>query len=191
MLTSTSYTLVLLFLQSKKTYMDEILKNTNLILSLAIICGMVYLIIEFIGLKKLIVSNNPESKKLQLLAYERLAVFAERTSFKNLITSSDIHGESAAVMHGVLIQNIKSEYDYNQSQQVYVSKEVWAAVTKLKDQNIYVINQLAAMLPPNSTSLDLSKRILEYTLAQNTELHTVVLDAIQHEAKGVLNKDEN
>ncbi len=170
--------------------MREILGNTSLILLIVLICAVVYLIIEVLALKTMLKANNPESKKLQLLSYERLAVFAERTSLKSLITNAETQGESAAVMHGVLIQNIKSEYDYNLSQQVYVSKEVWAAVTKLKDQNIYVINQLAAMLPPHATSLDLSKRLLEYSLAQNTELHTVVLDAIQHEAKAALATDE-
>jgi hypothetical protein len=49
---------------------------------------------------------------------------------------------------------------------------------------------LAAMLPPHASSLDLSKRLLEYSLAQTTELHTVVLDAIQHEAKNALATDE-
>jgi hypothetical protein len=166
--------------------MDEFLKNANTLFLVIILALLVYLIREIIYLKAYIKNANPENKKLQLLAYERLAVFAERTGFKNLITSSDIFGESAAVMHGVLIQNIKAEYDHNLSQQVYVSKDIWAAITKLKDQNIYVINQLAAMLPPQATSLDLSKRILEYSLAQSTELHTVVLDAIQHEAKQVM-----
>ena len=170
--------------------MDELFKNSTTILLFIAIAILVYLLVELIGLKKYLKTANPENKKLQLLAYERLAVFAERAGLRNLITSSDVQGESAAIMHGVLIQNIKAEYEYNQSQQVYVSKEVWAAITKLKDQNIYVINQLAAMLPPQATSLDLSKRILEYSLAQTTELNTVVLDAIQHEAKQALVGDE-
>ncbi len=166
--------------------MDELFKNGNTILIVVCLGLIGYLLKEVIGLKSYLKSANPENKKLQLLAYERLAVFAERAGFRNLISSSEIQGESAAVMHGVLIQNVKAEYEYNLSQQVYVSKEIWAAITKLKDQNIYVINQLAAMLPPHATSLDLSKRILEYSLAQNTELNTVVLDAIQHEAKQVM-----
>ena len=137
-------------------------------------------------LKDFLKKANPENKRLQLQAYERLAVFAERAGLKNLITGSDVHGQSAAIMHGVLIQNLKSEYDYNVSQQIYVSKEIWDAVTKLKDQNIYIINQLAAMLPTQANSLDLSKRILEYSMSQNSELNTIVLDAIQHEAKNVM-----
>jgi hypothetical protein len=163
--------------------MDEVLKSVLSLFGLVSVAGIIYLIWDVTNIKKFLKSQNPEGKKLQLLAYERLAMFAERASLRNMITNAEAHGESAAVMHGVLIQNIKSEYDYNISQQIYVSKQVWQAVTKLKDQNVYVINQLAAMLPPNANSLDLSKRILEYSLAQNSELNTIVLDAIQHEAK--------
>ncbi len=171
--------------------MDELFKNGTSILLFACLASIGYLIWEMVKLKDYLKKQNPEGKKLQLLAYERLTMFAERAGLRSMITNAEAHGESAAVMHGVLIQNIKSEYDYNISQQIYVSKEIWQAITKLKDQNIYVINQLAAMLPPQANSLDLSKRILEYSLAQNAELNMVVLDAIQHEAKQVMKEVEN
>ncbi|MEQ1553983.1 MAG: hypothetical protein ABL929_07390 [Ferruginibacter sp.] len=166
--------------------MDDFLKNGTSILLFACLAAIGYLIWELLQLKDYLKKANPENKKLQLLAYERLTVFAERTGLKSLVSSSEVQGESAAIMHGVLIQNIKAEYEYNTSQQIYVSKEIWTAITKLKDQNIYVINQLAAMLPPQATSLDLSKRIMEYSIAQNTELNSYVLDALQHEAKEVM-----
>ena len=166
--------------------MDALFINGTSILLIVCLCGIAYLIREVIMLKDFLKKANPENKRLQLQAYERLAVFAERAGLKNLITGSDVNGQSAAIMHGVLIQNLKSEYDYNVSQQIYVSKQIWEAVTKLKDQNIYIINQLAAMLPTQANSLDLSKRILEYSMSQNSELNTIVLDAIQHEAKNVM-----
>jgi hypothetical protein len=170
--------------------MDDMFKTVVSALLFLSLAGIVYLLWTVIKLSEYLKKQNPEGKKLQLLAYERLAMFTERAGLRAMITNAEAHGESAAIMHGVLIQNLKSEYDYNVSQQIYVSKEVWGAVTKLKDQNIYVINQLAAMLPPGATSLDLSKRILEYTLAQNTELNTVVHDAIQHEAKQQMERVE-
>ncbi|MEJ7611233.1 MAG: hypothetical protein WKF88_08665 [Ferruginibacter sp.] len=166
--------------------MDAVFKNISSILLAVILVAIAYLIREVILLKEYLKKANPENKKLQLQAYERLTVFAERAGLKNLISRADVHGESAAIMHGVLIENIKSEYDYNASQQIYVSKEIWNAVTKLKDQNIYIINQLAAMLPVQANSLDLSKRILEYSMNQNSELNQIVLDAIQFEAKAVM-----
>ena len=166
--------------------MDSLFQNISSILLAVILCALAYLIREIFMLKDYLKKANPENTKLQLQAYERLTVFADRAGLKNLISRADVHGESAAIMHGVLIENIKSEYDYNASQQIYVSRDIWNAVTKLKDQNIYIINQLAAMLPPHANSLDLSKRILEYTMTQQTELNQIVLDAIQHEAKAVM-----
>jgi hypothetical protein len=94
-----------------------------------------------------------------------------------------VFGESAASMHSRLIDEIKSEFEYNVSQQIYISKEVWNAVTKLKDQNIYILNQLAATLPHQASSLELSKIILEYSMTEKAELNTIVLDALQYEAK--------
>lgn len=166
--------------------MDVLFQNGVSILMIVCLAAIAFLIKEVISLKDYLKKANPENKRLQLQAYERLTVFAERAGLRNLITRADAHGQSAAIMHGVLIENLKAEYDYNVSQQIYVSKEIWGAITRLKDQNVYIINQLAAMLPPQANSLDLSKRILEYSMAQNAELNTIVLDAIQHEAKEIM-----
>lgn len=159
---------------------------------LAFIC-LAWLLAEFKGMKDEIrerLGINNEALKLRLGAYERLTLYAERAGLKNLVsrTSLESFGESAASMHSVLLDNLKSEYDYNSSQQIYVSKEVWNALTKLKDQNIYIINQLAATLPHTATSMDLSKVILEYSMTDNAELNKIVLDALRYEAQKVLDR---
>ena len=152
--------------------------------------AIAWLLAEFKGMKDEIKNRlgiNNETLKLRLQAYERLAVFAERTGLKNLVSRSAVEsfGESAGAMHSRMIEEIKSEFAYNVSQQIYVSKEVWNAVTKLKDQNIYIINQLAANLPHQASSLDLSKTILDYSLVDKAELNAIVLDALQYEAKKI------
>jgi hypothetical protein len=171
--------------------MNDLFTNVSSLVMFVLLASQVYLIWEVLKLKKILAAQNPEIKKLEMQAYERLSIFVERAGLRNMVTNSDVSGTSAAIFHGVLIQNIKQEYEYNLSQQVYVSKEIWQGVTKLKDQNIYILNQLAAMLPPNATSLDLSKRVVEYCLAQPTELNTLVLEALQHEAKQKLTNQEN
>ena len=150
--------------------------------------AIAWLLAEFKGMKDEIrerMGINNETIKLRLQAYERLTVFAERAGLKNLVSRSALNafGESAASMHSRLIDEIKSEFEYNVSQQIYISKEVWNAVTKLKDQNIYILNQLAATLPHQASSLELSKIILEYSMTEKAELNTIVLDALQYEAK--------
>ncbi|MBC7868481.1 MAG: hypothetical protein H7X88_13180 [Gloeobacteraceae cyanobacterium ES-bin-316] len=152
--------------------------------------AIAWLLAEFKGMKDEIrerMGIQNETLKLRLQAYERLTVFAERAGLKNLVSRSatNAFGESAGSMHSAMVEEIKAEFDYNVSQQIYVSKEVWNAVTKLKDQNIYIINQLAATLPHQASSLELSKTILEYSMTEKAELNMIVLDALQYEAKKV------
>jgi hypothetical protein len=151
--------------------------------------AFVWLLIEFKGMKDSIKERagvNNEAVRLKLQAYERLSLFAERSGLKNLVSRMPLTGESAAIIHERLIHELRSEYEYNVSQQIYVSAEIWNAVTKLRDQNIYIINQLYAGLPSTASGMDLGKRVIEYSLNPNAELNTIVLDALQFEAKKVM-----
>ena len=135
---------------------------------------------------KAIETKGSNHTGLILQAYERLTLFAERVGLKQLITRVQPVNDSAASMHIALIEEIKSEYNYNVSQQIYVAPEIWQAVTRLKDQNIYVINQIAGSLPFEARANELSKAIMEFSSQENAELNTVVMDAIQFEAKKIL-----
>jgi hypothetical protein len=86
-----------------------------------------------------------------------------------------------------MAQSLNSEYEYNVSQQIYVSKELWQAIIKLRDQNTFIINQIAATLPLQASSMELSRAILEYTANNNTEITKIVLEALQYEAQKILN----
>lgn len=148
-----------------------------------------YLLIEVNNLKKKINSipvNNSEGNKLKLQAIERLSLYTERCGLNNLVARTEIAGLSAAELHHVLVETIKAEYEYNLSQQIYINAEVWNAITKMKDQNIYVINHIAANLPPGAAAIDLSKLIIEYSMTPNADLYKLVLEALQFEAQKIL-----
>ena len=83
----------------------------------------------------------------------------------------------------LLLQTIRAEYDHNVSQQIYVSTDMWKAIGNLRDQNIYIINQIAANLPTRAPAVELSKLLLEYSANANTDLSLIVMDALQFEAK--------
>lgn len=160
--------------------------------SFAAFIALAWLLAEFKGMKDEIKEKlgvNNEAIKLKLQAFERLTLFAERAGLKNLVAreAAAMDSSSAASFHQALVSTLKNEYEYNASQQIYVSPQVWAAVTRLKDQNIYVLNQLAATLPHNASAFDLSKVVLEYSMTEKAELNTVVLDALKYEVKSVLN----
>jgi hypothetical protein len=128
-----------------------------------------------------------EATPLKLQAYERLVLLAERIALPNLVSRLNHPGATAREMQAVLIDNIRQEYEYNSSQQVYVSPEAWDAIRNLRDQNMLIINQIAAILPPEARGSDLNKKVLEVVMAQNEKaLHTIVLEALNFEAKKLM-----
>ena len=134
--------------------------------------------------------SNPTqkpSKHLQLQAYERLILLADRISLTNLINRVSQSGMGVREMQALLVQSIKQEFDYNITQQIYVSQEAWEAIRNLKDQNILIINQVASFMPAEATGTDLNKSILEM-LMQNPKasLHGVVAEVLAYEAKKLL-----
>ena len=124
---------------------------------------------------------------LQLQAYERLTVLCERIAIPNLISRVNHPLASAREMQALLIENIKQEFEYNSSQQIYVSKVAWDAVRNLRDQSILIINQVATVLPADAQANDLNKQLLQVMMDhQDAALHTIVLDALSHEAKRLM-----
>lgn len=127
------------------------------------------------------------TRPLQLQAYERLVMFAERIALPNLISRTSQSGMSAKEMQVMMLESIKQEFEYNSSQQIYVSPVAWQAVKNLKEQNMLIINQVAQTLPEDARSIDLNKRILELILSQDKNaLHNIVLDALNYEARKLL-----
>src|SRR5690606_26838902 len=106
-------------------------------------------------------------RPLQLQAYERLVLLTDRIGLANLISRVSQPGITAVQMQHLLLETIKQEFEYNTSQQIYVSKNAWDVIKQLKDQNMLLINQVAATLPPAASGNDLNRSILEYTLSSN------------------------
>src|SRR5256885_13898549 len=87
------------------------------------------------------------TKPLQLQAYERLVLLCERIALPSLISRVSQPGLTVREMQLFLIESIKQEFEYNASQQIYVSVIAWDAVRNLRDQTLLIINQLSNVLP--------------------------------------------
>lgn len=130
---------------------------------------------------------NPEALRLKLQAYERLTILCERIGLNNLISRFNHDGFSRRQLQGAMTDAIKTEYEYNVSQQIYVTPQIWEAITNLKEQNIFIVNQIAAALPAEASARDLSKAILQFLDAdKNASLQSIVMQAIGHEAKQLM-----
>lgn len=134
--------------------------------------------------KKINEQENLSKEKLAIAAYERLLLFANRTAPKALITRLFNSELSAKEMQQQMTQAIRDEYDHNVTQQLYIKPAIWEAVGKMKEQNIYLINELGALLPENATALDLNKSLLQL-LMQNEKatLNATICEAITYEVQ--------
>jgi len=137
--------------------------------------------------KEVTKTNSGISAQVQLQAYERLILLVDRIALPNIIARLGKESMSARDMQQLLVQSIREEFDYNITQQIYVTPEAWSAVKNLKEQNMLIINQFANTLPPNATGLDLNKLLLQFLMTDKKgTLHEVVSEVLSYEAKQVL-----
>lgn len=151
--------------------------------------SIAWLLAEFKGMKDNITERmgiNNEVIKLKLQALERFTLYAERSSLKNLVSRTPAAGLTVIEMQLALLDSLRSEYEYNVTQQIYIDQKMWKAIGNLKDQNTFIINQLAASLSSDANGIELSKRILDYVASTESDLSTTVLNALHFEAKRIL-----
>jgi len=122
-------------------------------------------------------SAAKEMVPLRAQAYERLTLFLERMQPTNLLVRVQLPNMKSMSLHASLIQTIRSEYDHNMSQQVYISDESWELINQAKDQLITVINEQVTSVAPNSDATELGKLIIEASLEEHKWL---VDDALVH-----------
>jgi hypothetical protein len=57
----------------------------------------------------------------------------------------------------------------------------------MKDQNTFIVNQLAATLPAEAPAIELSRKLIEFDAQNNNAtLNKMILDALQFEVKSIL-----
>jgi hypothetical protein len=124
---------------------------------------------------------------LVLQAIERLTILAERIALPNLIQRNPPGVLNTQQYKELLIAQIVGEFDYNLSQQIYVSTTAWQAVTNLKDQNIFIINQIADTIGNNASGIQAYNAIVDLLKANpQSSLHPVVVEVLRHEAQQML-----
>jgi len=163
--------------------------------TLSLILSVFAILISFLTLYLWFTKNETKKKvdpayntrPLQLQAYERLVILTERVALPNLVSRANQPGLTAREMQLLMLESIKQEFEYNSSQQIYVSPVAWQAVNNLKEQNMLIINQVAQTLPADSRGYDLGKRIMEIIITQDKKaLHNIVLEALNFEARKLM-----
>jgi hypothetical protein len=125
----------------------------------------------------------------KLRAYERLAVFLERTAPDSLVLRVQQPGMTAVQLQASLLQNIRTEYEHNVSQQIYVSKEAWQMLNAAKENLIKLINTCALSLEQSEqeqSGLLLAQVIIQQSHAETEQPSQAALDFIRREVGKML-----
>jgi hypothetical protein len=116
---------------------------------------------------QLFLNNQQMITPLRLQAYERMILFLERMSPESLIIRVNKPGFTCLQLHNELLNAIRTEYEHNQSQQIYVSTAAWEMLKIARGRTIQLINAMTEKVEKDSPSINLSKAILESLVDQD------------------------
>lgn len=120
---------------------------------------------------------------IRLRAYERLALLLERTKPEHMLMELRKTNPEALTtwtigqLQQYLLQTIRAEFDHNQSQQIYISEEVWDMIIDARDQTASFVIAMAAQLPPNANAQTYATTLMT---AFNTNGLTPTDKALEH-----------
>lgn len=132
--------------------------------------------------QELILQNKRLVTPLVLQAYERIVLFLERISLESLLVRVSSANMSAAELHSALISSIRSEYEHNLSQQIYMSVQSWEVVKNARSNIIKIINTEAERMNEKSTAMDLGKALLEKIMQIEKEPTKAAIEFVKAEA---------
>jgi hypothetical protein len=136
--------------------------------------------------QEIILQNSRTVTPIRLQAYERIVLFLERISLESLLVRTNSPGMTAPQLHSALLNNIRSEFEHNLSQQIYMTQQAWEVVKNARSNTIRFINTEFEKVPENATALDFSKRLLEQIMELEKEPTKTAIEYIKNEVSRLM-----
>jgi hypothetical protein len=131
--------------------------------------------------QELILQNSRTVTPIKLQAYERIVLFLERISLESLLLRVSVQDMTAQQLHSAMLNAIRSEFEHNLSQQIYMSQQAWEVVRNARSNMIKIINSEAEKLPADSSAMTLSKKLLEKIIELEQEPTRAAIDFVKAE----------
>jgi hypothetical protein len=119
---------------------------------------------------------------IRLQAYERITIFLERLHPTNLAIRVNKSGMNCDDFHSELIKTIKSEYEHNISQQIYLSSASWELVKTAKEETIKIVNLSSTKVQGSAKSSDLAQVIIQLASSIDRLPSIIALAYVKKEA---------
>ena len=177
--------------------MNPILAYFLDLVRIAFVGGAVYLVAHYllkqwnsaayqrkmIGLRK---QQNASTTAMRLQAFERMTLLCERIALPSLLIRLQTADTTVKELQPALMLAVQQEFEYNISQQVYVSDSLWSIIKLTRDNTLAVISHVASGLDASAPSIDLAMALLSYLDQQKLALTDTAMQAIRTEAGSLL-----
>ena len=125
-------------------------------------------------------ANQTVITPIRLQAYERVILFLERINPNSMVMRLNKVGTSST-FQSELLKTIRSEFEHNLSQQIYMSNRAWETLVRSKEETIKLVNVAATRVSPDATAMELAQSVITIS-SQLTELPTkAAIDVIKKE----------
>lgn len=118
---------------------------------------------------------------IKLQAYERLVLLLERISPQQLIQSNNNPDYSARMMKFAMLNSVQQEFNYNLSQQIYVSQQAWAFILVVKEKVNQMIIESFEELDETAMGTDLSRKMIDKLRIANEQPTQKAIDFLKAE----------
>ena len=133
------------------------------------------------------VAGSSESQKiilpLRLQAYERFVLFLERIHPSNLVMRLSNPDLTSGQLQSLLVRTIREEFEYNLSQQLYISGYAWGLIKNAKEEMVALINQASMKEGEEAMAGNLVKAIFEKVVENGKLPSELALEEIRKEAQ--------
>lgn len=143
------------------------------ILGFCILAGIVVMVAGAVYITKMIMEakakiaalasgkkNRSVVLPLRLQAYERMALFLERIDPNQLVLRIHAVGLTVSQEQNLLLMAIRSEFEHNLSQQIYISDVVWEKIVDAKTDIESIINTVAGDFDKDVDSREFAETLL-------------------------------
>jgi len=131
--------------------------------------------------QELILQTSRTVTPIKLQAYERIVLFLERISLESMLVRVSSPGMSASQLHSALVTTIRSEFEHNLSQQIYMSPQAWEVVRNARSSMIKIINSEIEKMPEKATGMEFSRKLLETIMGLDKEPTRAAIEFIKAE----------
>ena len=143
------------------------------ILGICILAGIVVMVAGSVYITRMVMEakakiaaleNGKKSQSvtlpLRLQAYERMALFLERIDPNQLVLRIHAAGLTISQEQNLLLMAIRSEFEHNLSQQIYISDAVWEKIIDAKTDIENIINTVAGDYDKDADSREFAETLL-------------------------------